>query len=206
MKRSTMTSRTRTLLTATLVCAASAALRSQAAVVYTQDFSSDPGIKSTTNFNTNRAGTGVGTDLNQNNWIYRSGNGLVTYDAADDNLDLSVTQNVYGLIDLSSLAADPSELNVYRLSFEVTDFSGPDLDLLVYPGTGLDYTGNGTGDGHLFYRMGNTPINHIAGQQGATYSLGFDGTEPLKVTGNGTFTSEPFLVPAVESAGDFLFF
>ena len=124
----------------------------------------------------------------------------------DEDLNLTVTQNVYSLLDLSPLANDPGVATEYTLSFEVSGFNGPDLDLFAYSGGGLDYSGTSTGNGHLLYRMGNTPITLIAGRQGATLNTIFNGSETLKVTGDGLFQSGTFSLTDLESSGDYFFF
>ena len=173
-----------------------------ATLIYEQNFSSAPTIRISNNTNSNFAGTGdevTANHLNQNQWSIRSGGaGSVTYDVVDENLDIVLNHNAYTLIDSSSATAHGAE---YTLSFDVSGLAGS-VDVLAWTGSGLDYNGTGTDQGHIFFRSFNNPPL-IQFRQEATGSLVIDGTQT--VSANGTFTSTPFTLTDIGNAGDYVF-
>lgn len=175
---------------------ASAASLGQAQVIYSDDFTSAPVVKSTTNANTNYAGNGTSSDLNQNEWMVRSGNGSVTHDGG--KLDITIKNNIYYLIDLSTLENDPGEETAFSLSFDVVDLSG-DVGVFAFAGGGLAYNGNS--DGRIFYRVhGNPPLFTV--DNGASKTQVIDGTTTT-ITSSGRFSTTVTLND-VGSAGDYL--
>ncbi len=189
------------LLFPMIAALAAVPLVGQATLIYSQDFSSAPTIRATNNGNSNYAGTGdavTANHINQNEWMYRTNNGSIAHDALDENLDITLNNNAYTLIDLSSATADGTE---YRLSFDVSGLSST-VDVFALAGGGLDYNGTGTDQGHLFFRSyGNLPLFQF--RQGSTGSTIIDGTET--VTANGTFTSATFTLNDIGNAGDYVF-
>ena len=146
--------------------------------------------------NTNYAGNGISTDLNQNEWIARSGNGSVTHNGG--KLDVAIENNIYHLIDLSTLENDPGEETTFHLSFDVESLSG-DVAVFAFAGGGLAYNGNS--DGRIFYRMhGNPPVFSVA--NGATTTQVVDGATTT-ITSTGRFSTAVTLND-VGTAGDYL--
>jgi len=173
-----------------------------AGTIYSEDFSSAPTIRNTSNANSNYGGTGdevSNNHLNQNQWGHR--NATVAHDGANGNLDitLSGSDNAYTLIDLSTPDNDPGSITNFTLSFDVSALSGT-INVFAFAGGGLDYIGTGTDEGHVFYRAYNSPPLR-QGRQGATLTDIFtNGT----ITANGTFTTN-IVLNDVGAAGDYLF-
>jgi hypothetical protein len=178
---------------------------SMAQDVYYEDFSSAPTVRITLNGGSNFIGTGAAApgeqrpghvDQNEWLWLYRDGSTAPVYDGVNGDFDITLGNNVYTLIDLSSASAEGTQ---YTLSFDVSDLSGT-VDVMAWAGGGLDYSG--TLEGSVKFRTyGNLPI--CSPGYGATVANVIDGTET--VTANGTWTSSTFTLNDLGDAGDYLF-
>jgi len=170
--------------------------------IYSEDFSSAPTVKNAVdNGNTNRGGTGDGTnpnDMNQDDWYTRGTRSTLTHTGGTLEID-DLGTHVYFLMDLTDLENDPGAVTNFTLSFDVVGITD-NVDFYVWAGGGLDYNGSGTGNGHLFFRMYNDPPLFNA-NQGATRTLLVDTTIPSTTTG--TFSTNVVLTD-LDDPGDYV--
>lgn len=141
------------LLTTTLVGLST--VGAQAAVIYSNDFSSAQVVKSAYNGNTNYAGTGDVADMNLGEWFEgRAGTRLqLAYDGANQDMDFAfsgVGRTGWFLIDTSSLSAVNGAVN---LSFQVSNYAGSTnlVTFSVWDGSGITESGRDDNlvDGYL---------------------------------------------------------
>ena len=170
-------------------------------IIYEEDFSSAPTIRVSDNANSNYGGTGdevTANHINQNQWMRR--NGSIAHDAGDENLDFTLSDNVYTLIDLSTVLDDYKAVTNFNISFDVIAISGP-INIFAYAGGGLDY--NGTDNGYIFFRVyGNPPLMQY--RQGSAGTQVVNGTN-TSITATGTFETPSFTLNDLESPGDYVF-